>query len=219
MSKLDEQRVAVEEELHAQGEEVTSDRVEAVIRHRALVAEDLERNPLPEEFVGKTPDQEDEVAFLRERVQQSDQERAEDRRKIQTLTEALAETNDLVKKLAADKGGYTGAIAAAEGIEAEHENRKRYSAIRARGNRCTITLHSNPDPALNQPVPVAVNGRKWTLPRGVPLEVPAEVVEVLDHAEVDTWVNQVDDEGNPRHVHLKYLVYPYTLTSYGRDAA
>jgi hypothetical protein len=75
-----------------------------------------------------------------------------------------------------------------------------------------ILIHSDPrDLGNNRPVDVNVNGRVWKLPRGVPVEVPTFVVEVLAHAEVNGVQQIVDADGYPHMVHVVYQRYPFTV--------
>lgn len=97
--------------------------------------------------------------------------------------------------------------------------RKDQDAYEPFATGVVIQLMSHEEPARNFPVPVSVNGRLWKLPRGEPLVVPVEVIEVLDNARVNTVIKEIDDNGNPHIVKRDYLSYPYTILDIGRQAA
>lgn len=63
----------------------------------------------------------------------------------------------------------------------------------------------------NLPVHVSVNGFAWSLPRGETVEVPTEVVEVLEHAEVDGWQPIVTPEGEKKLQRVRYLRFPFSV--------
>ncbi len=203
----------LEHELAAQGETATPEQLEAIAKHRAAVAEALAKDPIPEEWLGRTPQEEAERDLQIEQLREENQTLS---KRVIEMHEALQETQELVRKLAHARGGYDRVAAEVVAMDALKERRRLYQQIIAAGDRCTITIHTHPDPAQNFPVRVSVNGIVWELARGVPHIVPACVVEVLDQAKVGHWTKVVGEDGNPRHERHEYLVYPYTLVDTGR---
>jgi hypothetical protein len=171
----------------------------------------------PDTYVGKSPAAIEERgaqdAPVRERAA-DESTNAESRRRITTLEAQLAETNELVQKIARDKGGYTAVAREAAALQAERDRQQVYERIRRNGGLCTIVVHTHEDSAQNFDVPVAVNGQLLLLKRGEPTVVTVMHLEVLDHARVSAWVKEVDDQGNPRLRRHERLSYPYSLLDY-----
>jgi hypothetical protein len=173
--------------------------------------------PVPvDQYVGKTPaeiEARDAVCDA-ETARLKDQINSATERRILLLEEQLRANNELVQKLAKDQGGYSRIAAEVTALNAEQERRRIYARITANGGMCTISVHSHEDPAQNYPVDVGVNGRHYRIPRGVQTIVPVEVLEVLDHARLEAWVREVDENGNPRLVRHERMSYPYSLIDY-----
>lgn len=53
--------------------------------------------------------------------------------------------------------------------------------------RRTITMHASGDEDGQNAVPVGVNGKVYQIPRGVPCEVPDEVIGVLENAKTSVY--------------------------------
>lgn len=53
--------------------------------------------------------------------------------------------------------------------------------------RRTITMHASGDEEGQNAVPVGVNGKVYQIPRGVPCEVPDEVIGVLENAKTSVY--------------------------------
>lgn len=53
--------------------------------------------------------------------------------------------------------------------------------------RRTITIHASGDEEGQNAVPVGVNGVVYQIPRGVPCEVPDEVIAVLENAKTSVY--------------------------------
>lgn len=53
--------------------------------------------------------------------------------------------------------------------------------------RRTITIHASSDEEGQNAVPVGVNGKVYQIPRSVPCEVPAEVIAVLENANISVY--------------------------------
>lgn len=85
-----------------------------------------------------------------------------------------------------------------------------------RGKRVTIQLHTNEDPKRNFPVFVALNGKtppgySQGIPRGIPVTIPGEFLEVLDLALHEGSEPIVDDDGNSVRKPFYHLSYPYIV--------
>lgn len=200
--------------------ELTPEQLEQVERLRQQTAEYLEKNPIPDEYVGKSPAQiEERDALADARADRAaNTQTVEMRREIALLREELAENQATLKKMAQEKGGYSAATEAIVRMEAAKERQDIYRRIRDNGGFCTIVIHTHEDPAQNWDVDVSVNEMGLKIKRGVQTVVPASFVEVLDHAKVDAWVKEIDEQGNPRHVRHERLSYPYTLIDYNGRA-
>lgn len=55
------------------------------------------------------------------------------------------------------------------------------------GKLKTVTIHAAEGEDGNRPVFLSINGYAYQIPRGKPVQVPAEVVEVLSNAVVSTY--------------------------------
>ena len=79
------------------------------------------------------------------------------------------------------------------------------------GKKVKITIHKDPRPHAVDPVPVSINGYQWTIRRGEIVEVPIEVVHVLNNA-VEVHYDQI---ANPDHtVNLRpreAMAYPFAV--------
>jgi len=188
-----------------------ADRIQEDVQRQAARAEE------PDVYVGRTPEQiaEQEEA-ARPGIERAGNERssAEAERRIQTLEDQLAETMQLVKKLARDRGGYDAVAAEAELLANEHARRRVYERIAKNGGWCTIVVHTHEDPSQNFPVYLRSNDIVQSVKRGVPTVIPVQLLEVLDHALVDHWVKEVDQNENPILRRELRLSYPYALLDY-----
>lgn len=88
------------------------------------------------------------------------------------------------------------------------------SRIGAKGNDAakemhyvTISIAKSDKPGGDEPVFVGVQGVGYTIPRGINIDVPASVVEILKNAMQDL-VTQ-DEDGEIHHNHV--LAYPYNI--------
>lgn len=68
--------------------------------------------------------------------------------------------------------------------------------------RIAITIHKSPTD--KQPVPVGVNGKTWLIKRGVKVEVPKSVIEILNNAVCLAWDSDMEEYSEVRR-------YPYTV--------
>jgi hypothetical protein len=127
------------------------------------------------------------------------EERLEDQdRRLAELTKALRAQGKPVGNLALAGNGHALSDAVGKMLEGKKV--------------VQIMLHSDPSNlASNYDVNVSINGKTWTLPRGVPVEVPVEVVEVLVHAEVQGVQRIVDAEGYPHAQRITYQRFPFTI--------
>ena len=167
-------------------------------------------------YVGKTPAELDERDAARDAAHAvaRDQSSSATERRIQLLEDQLRENQALIQKLAKDRGGYTTVGPEVAALAQEEARRKVYKRITENGGFCTISVHTHEDAAQNFPVDVGVNGRQYRLPRGQQIVVPVAVIEVLDHARIDSWVREVDAQGNPQLVRHERMSYPYSLLDY-----
>ena len=53
------------------------------------------------------------------------------------------------------------------------------------GNKRIVTVHPTNDEGGSDAVFLALNGYAYQIPRGIPVEVPAEVVEILKNAKME----------------------------------
>jgi hypothetical protein len=88
----------------------------------------------------------------------------------------------------------------------------RYRRIRSNGGFCTVQLATADNPDQNWPVELSKNDVWVSMPRGVPVRIPVEHLECLDHAEVDAWVKKIDDEsGQPVNVRVQIERFNHVL--------
>jgi hypothetical protein len=55
------------------------------------------------------------------------------------------------------------------------------------GEKKTITIHTSEAEGGHDAVPIGLNGYMYQVPRGMPVEVPAELVSILENAKVTTY--------------------------------
>lgn len=55
------------------------------------------------------------------------------------------------------------------------------------GKKKTITIHVSDAENGQEAVPIGLNGYMYQVPRGIPVEVPAELVNILENAKVSTY--------------------------------
>lgn len=65
--------------------------------------------------------------------------------------------------------------------------RAKSDAVGQVNTRRTITIHASGDEEGQNAVPVGVNGVVYQIPRGVPCEVPDEVIAVLENAKTSVY--------------------------------
>jgi hypothetical protein len=136
---------------------------------------------------------------------------ASDRARLLRLEECMADQAkllmDLMQEFRSLRIHTTGTIIPA--TEADLPVRSRALSDEELNQLVTITIFADPDPKQNRPVEVTVNGQKWRIERGAPVRVPRFVVEVLEHATIDTWEYPV--EGG-RYVAQKTDLTPMTTS-------
>lgn len=164
-----------------------------------------------EMFLGADPEQraeDDAYRASKKALEEEDQSPTE----IALLRNQVLELNEMVKKLMSQ--GLSPKDVVHEVTEQVEEERRRdiyaYYAKR-NGGMVTIQIHSDPDPAKNAPVYVCHNGQSMLIPRGRPVQIPYYVLELLDHAKVETVSPDMDGEGNVTWNKYSYLVYPYAI--------
>jgi hypothetical protein len=55
------------------------------------------------------------------------------------------------------------------------------------GKKKTITIHTSESEGGHDAVPIGINGYMYQVPRGTPVEVPEELVHILENAKVTTF--------------------------------
>jgi hypothetical protein len=55
------------------------------------------------------------------------------------------------------------------------------------GKKKTITIHTSEAEGGHEAVPIGLNGYMYQVPRGMPVEVPEELVSILENAKVTTF--------------------------------
>jgi hypothetical protein len=55
------------------------------------------------------------------------------------------------------------------------------------GKKKTITIHTSEVEGGHDAVPIGLNGYMYQVPRGMPVEVPEELVAILENAKVSTY--------------------------------
>lgn len=55
------------------------------------------------------------------------------------------------------------------------------------GKKKTITIHTSESEGGHEAVPIGLNGYMYQVPRGTPVEVPEELVGILENAKVTTF--------------------------------
>ncbi len=79
------------------------------------------------------------------------------------------------------------------------------------GKKVTIMIHKSADKFAVDPVPVSLNGNQFTIKRGNPVEVPVELIEVLNNA-VETSYDQVTNaDQSTQMVPRESLSYPFQV--------
>lgn len=75
-----------------------------------------------------------------------------------------------------------------------------------------IMLHRDPTPkAKNNPIHLGVNGRLMQVPRGIQVDIPTEMVEVLENARTKALTEVDGPNGRPVFVETESISYPYQL--------
>ena len=57
------------------------------------------------------------------------------------------------------------------------------------GKKKTITIHVSELEGGRDAVSIGINGYTWQVPRGIPVEVPVELVHVLENAKTSTYTS------------------------------
>lgn len=91
----------------------------------------------------------------------------------------------------------------------------RRTKAAAAPEKVTLVIHKDTRDHAVDPVPVALNGVQYTIRRGVEVEVPAALVEVLDQAEEIRYEQVRNADGSTTMVSRKALSYPYQIIRKG----
>ena len=122
-------------------------------------------------------------------------------RQLEELRQQIAEQNEVIAKLSR-QGLAAEEVAAGVDSWAYHKRRRRevydmVRKLRGANGKLRIFVQQNNDPDQNAPIPVT-NGRvQMMVPRGLPVEVPVDLVEVLDNAELVETQREVLVDGTP----------------------
>ena len=161
-------------------------------------------------YLGGDPEEEEarEEACDKIEEQRLNDETSVSRQEYNDLLERLRANEEYVKKL--HGSSLDDIIHQDREKDKERLRRALYDRIRAAGGTCRIQLHTTDSPGGNSPVPVNHNGRAFSLPRGVPVEIPVEVLEVLDHATVSHYRPEIQPDGTSMNIPHNFERFPYT---------
>jgi len=139
-----------------------------------------------------------------------DAETAITRKEFRALEDRLIEQSSISERLAKKLGTSDEYAAQLSEEQADKNRRAIYAQIKSRGGKVKIQVQANEAEGGTRPVQVSINGHKYPLPRGVPIEVDVSVMEVLDNARVRSWRPEVTPTGEKILVPYNYLRFPYT---------
>lgn len=130
----------------------------------------------------------------------------------------VAELQEVIRKMEVEKAALKQAAADRQ-LKDEHVNAANESRSSTK-ERFAILIDEARDPNEVDPVPVGCNGRMYQIKRGKIVEVPLEVIDVLNHAVENKSIPKQDAAGNP----AGYDVRParrFPFQNYGKtvDAA
>lgn len=91
----------------------------------------------------------------------------------------MARTNSQVSTLDDDESVAVAAPVTPSAVKTTGED------LQLSGKKRTITIHTTDSPDGSEPVFVGLNGYGYYIKRGEPVEVPEEVVEILQNAKTD----------------------------------
>lgn len=94
---------------------------------------------------------------------------------------------------------------------AKPKAKSRSTKSAASKKKAVIVIHKDTRPHAVDPVPVALNGVQYTIRRGVEVEIPVELLEVLDQAEEVRFEQVVNTDHSVTMVPRKALSYPYQV--------
>lgn len=205
------------------GRELTAQEREDLDKHQQALADLLKKEPIDEDDDGVTLGRSaeaqakiDEVEAQADRVKSFLEDQGNDARdrKILLLSEQLAETNDLVRRLLAKQGAAASIEAVVE--EADEQMKERahqnwMARVKKGGGFVTLIINAAEDIRKNHPVHVCHNGDVYKLPRGKQIKVPVEIEEILFHAVVAAQVQRVDDHGNIYTENVRQHTFPYAV--------
>lgn len=95
----------------------------------------------------------------------------------------IADIDDLPQAGATESGAAAPAKAAAKGKTVKGANHD----VELSGAKKTITIHTSDAEGGHDAVFLSINGFGYQIPRGTPVEVPVEVVHVLENAKVTSY--------------------------------
>lgn len=107
----------------------------------------------------------------------------------------VAELQEVIRKMELEKAMLK---KAAEDRQLKDEHAKSANESRSSTlERFAILIEEARDPNEVDPVPVGCNGRLYQIKRGKVVEVPLEVIDVLNHAVENKSIPKQDAHGNP----------------------
>lgn len=137
---------------------------------------------------------------------------------VEASEPTVAELQEVIRKMELEKKALK---QAAEDRQLKDEHAKSANESRSSTKeRFAILIEEARDPNEVDPVPVGCNGRLYQIKRGKIVEVPLEVIDVLNHAVENKSIPKQDANGNP----VGYDVRParrFPFQNYGKtvDAA
>lgn len=86
-----------------------------------------------------------------------------------------------------DETPVTQAAAAAKTTGAKRTAKVDGHDVDLSGKKKTITIHTSDSEGGHDAVPIGLNGYMYQVPRGLPVEVPIELVYILENAKTSTY--------------------------------
>lgn len=166
---------------------------------------------LPEVYPGEKPETTEERDYKLDKA-----ENQEEQLTASMIRELLAERDAQIEKqnlIISELVAKVGALVVPKSAEKDTQDYLDAQTRKLLKERKSvhIIIQRSDNPNLNYPVFVGVNGRNWEIPRGKPVEVPVEVVEVLSHARVDGTQQLVTPEGDVDVVPVNHVRFPFTI--------
>lgn len=162
--------------------------------------------------LGGDPAEEEEREFLADKAEERRAETLDSpvtRRELERILSELRQTQELTHKVAKAQGSFEEVLSDQREYDERQARYQLYRAIKEHGGMVLIQIHTSDEAGGTAPVDVNLAGRKWELPRGVPISVPVEVMAILDEAKVDHWRPELLPDGSAVQTRHKFLRFPY----------